>query len=264
MNAMDAIGAIPLSRRAITVGTRMTETDLIEVVVSDRGTGIASGDRARVLEPFFTTKDHGLGLGLSICSTIVNSHGGELNLDNNDDGGRGRRFLTPADTKPDGGCKMTMFGFTIAVVDDDSGVLKALSRLLRMNGLSAETFSSPLEFLRQHDPSVPGCAILDVSMPGLDGLNLQQQLAARHAEFPVIFLTGKGDIPTGIRAMKAGAVDFLTKPVKGNELLTAIAQARERVAETTKTRAQTETIKAALSKLTPREHEVLGKLVDTA
>jgi FixJ family two-component response regulator len=98
-------------------------------------------------------------------------------------------------------------------------------------------------------------------MPGLDGLNLQQQLAARHAELPVIFLTGKGDIQSGIRAMKAGAVDFLTKPVKGNELLTAIREARERVAETTRTRAQTEAIKAGLSKLTPREYEVLVLVV---
>jgi FixJ family two-component response regulator len=156
---------------------------------------------------------------------------------------------------------MTMPEFNISVVDDDFGVLKALSRLLRVNGLCAETYSSPLEFLLQHDPSVPGCAILDLSMPGLDGLNLQQQLAARHAELPVIFLTGKGDIQSGIRAMKAGAVDFLTKPVKGNELLTAIREARERVAETTRTRAQTEAIKAGLSKLTPREYEVLVLVV---
>lgn len=156
---------------------------------------------------------------------------------------------------------MTMPEFNISVVDDDFGVLKALARLLRVNGLSAETYSSPLEFLLQHNPSVPGCAIVDLSMPGLDGLNLQQQLAARHAELPIIFITGKGDIPTGIRAMKAGAVDFLTKPVKGNELLTAIREARERVAETTRTRAQTEAIKAGLSKLTPREYEVLVLVV---
>jgi FixJ family two-component response regulator len=151
--------------------------------------------------------------------------------------------------------------FTISVVDDDSGVLKALSKLLRVNGLCAETFSSPVEFLLQRDPSVPGCAILDVSMPGLDGLNLQQQLAARHADLPVIFLTGKGDIPTGVRAMKAGAVDFLTKPVNCDELLTAIERARSRVAETTKTRVETEKIKAGLAKLTPREHEVLVLVV---
>jgi len=156
---------------------------------------------------------------------------------------------------------MTMPGFTISLVDDDDGVLKALSRLLRVNGLSIQTFSSPQEFLLQHDPSVPGCAILDVSMPGLDGLELQQALAARHAELPIIFITGKGDIPTGVRAMKAGAVDFLTKPIKNGQLLAAIEQARELAAKTGEARAQLEAIKARLAKLTPREHEVLTLVV---
>jgi FixJ family two-component response regulator len=156
---------------------------------------------------------------------------------------------------------MTMPGFTISLVDDDDGVLKALSRLLRVNGLSIQTFSSPQEFLLQHDPSVPGCAILDVSMPGLDGLELQQALAARHAELPIIFITGKGDIPTGVRAMKAGAVDFLTKPIKNGQLLAAIEQARELAAKTGEARAQLEAIKARLARLTPREHEVLTLVV---
>ncbi len=95
MNAMDAMGATPLSLRAITISTRMTETNKIEIVVADRGPGIAPEDRVRVLKPFFTTKNHGLGLGLSICSTIVNSHGGELNLDNNGHGGARARFTLP-------------------------------------------------------------------------------------------------------------------------------------------------------------------------
>src|SRR5216683_4465744 len=156
---------------------------------------------------------------------------------------------------------MTMPAFTIFVVDDDTAVLKALTRLLRVNGLSIQTFSSPLEFLLRHDPSVPGCAILDLSMPGLDGLKLQQELATQHAELPVIFITGKGDISTGIRAMKAGAVDFLTKPVRDSELLAAIEQARERVVKITEARAQLDSIKARLARLTPREHEVLGLVV---
>jgi FixJ family two-component response regulator len=156
---------------------------------------------------------------------------------------------------------MTMPAFTIFVVDDDTAVLKALTRLLRVNGLSIQTFSSPLEFLLRHDPSVPGCAILDLSMPGLDGLKLQQELATQHAELPVIFITGKGDISTGIRAMKAGAVDFLTKPVRDSELLAAIEQARERVVKITEARAQLDSIKARLARLTPREHEVLALVV---
>ncbi len=156
---------------------------------------------------------------------------------------------------------MTMFGFTISVVDDDTGVLKALSRLLRANGFSIQTFSSSEEFLHQRDPMVPGCAILDVSMPGLDGLELQRALASQHAELPIIFITGKSDIPTGVRAMKAGAVDFLTKPIKNSELLAAVERARERAARTGEARAQLESIKARLAKLTPREHEVLALVV---
>jgi FixJ family two-component response regulator len=156
---------------------------------------------------------------------------------------------------------MTMTGFTISLVDDDAGVLRALSRLLQVNGLSIQTFSSSQEFLLQHDSSVPGCAILDVSMPGLDGLELQRALATQHAELPVIFITGKGDIPTGIRAMKAGAVDFLTKPIKNSDLLAAIARAREQAARTGEARAQLDSIKARLAKLTPREHEVLALVV---
>lgn len=156
---------------------------------------------------------------------------------------------------------MTMPEFTVSVVDDDAGVLKALSRLLRVNGLSIQTYSSSLEFLVRHDPSVPGCAILDVAMPGLDGLKLHKELAARHAELPVIFLTGKGDIPTGIQAMKAGAVDFLTKPVNNRELLAAIELAREHVAKTIESRAQLGSIKARVASLTPREREVLQRVV---
>jgi FixJ family two-component response regulator len=156
---------------------------------------------------------------------------------------------------------MTMPGFTVCVVDDDAGVLKALSRLLRVNGLSTQTFSSPSEFLLQHDPSTPGCAILDVAMPELDGLRLQQELATRHAELPVIFVTGKGDIPTGVRAMKAGAVDFLTKPIKNSDLLAAIGKARERVTRATESRAQLEAIKTRIAVLTPREREVLTLVV---
>ncbi len=113
------------------------------------------------------------------------------------------------------------------VVDDDARVIKALSRLLRMKGYDVRSYTSPQEFLSNHDATVPGCAVLDVSMPGLDGLELQQALAAGGSHRPVIFLTGKGDIPTSVRAMKAGAIDFLTKPVSNQDLLGAIARAEE-------------------------------------
>jgi FixJ family two-component response regulator len=100
--------------------------------------------------------------------------------------------------------------FTVFIVDDDAGVLKALARLLRARGYGTRTYSSPQEFLVDHDAALPGCAVLDVALPGLDGLELQRALTAAGSQRPVIFITGKGDIPTSVRAMKAGAVDFLT------------------------------------------------------
>ena len=110
--------------------------------------------------------------------------------------------------------------FTVYLVDDDPGVLKALSRLLRAKGYEVKPYSSPQLFLEEHDVAVPGCAVLDVSMPGLDGLELQRALTASAGSHrPVVFITGKGDIPTSVRAMKAGAIDFLTKPVKDKDLV---------------------------------------------
>src|SRR4051812_5169237 len=103
---------------------------------------------------------------------------------------------------------MTDSVFTVFLVDDDARVLKALARLLQTRGFEVRPFTSPQAFLADHDASVPGCAVLDVSMPDLDGLALQQALTAGGSQRPVIFLTGKGDIPTGVRAMRAGAIDF--------------------------------------------------------
>jgi len=116
---------------------------------------------------------------------------------------------------------------TVFMVDDDPSVLKSLSRLLRSARLSPVPFSSPQEFLDRHDPHAGGCLVLDVSMPGLDGLQLQEALAARGSAIPIIFLTGHGDIPTSVRAMRRGAIDFLTKPVHDEDLLKAIRVALE-------------------------------------
>jgi FixJ family two-component response regulator len=151
--------------------------------------------------------------------------------------------------------------FTVYLVDDDTGVLKALSRLLRAKGYEVKPYSSPQEFLKQHDPAVPGCAVLDVSMPGLDGLELQQALTAGSSHRPVVFITGKGDVPTSVRAMKAGAIDFLTKPTKDTDLLEAIRRAEGREAEARQRLSELEAIQAKLRTLTPREREVLTHVV---
>jgi len=151
--------------------------------------------------------------------------------------------------------------FVIYLVDDDTGVLKALTRVLNGQGYDVLAFSSPTEFLARHDPSIPGCAIFDVSMPGLDGLELQAALKAGAVERPVIFITGVGDIPVTVRAMKAGAVDFLAKPVKSRELLAAVALAVDKDARTRELRSELASINDRLATLTPREREVLTHVV---
>jgi FixJ family two-component response regulator len=151
--------------------------------------------------------------------------------------------------------------FTVHLVDDDAGVRKALSRLLRAKGYEVQSYVSAQEFLERHDPAAPGCAVLDVAMPDLDGLALQQALTTGGSHRPVIFITGKGDVPTSVRAMKAGALDFLTKPVREKDLLDAIQRAEARDAELRLLHSELDSIQARISTLTPREREVFTHVV---
>jgi FixJ family two-component response regulator len=148
--------------------------------------------------------------------------------------------------------------FTVFLVDDDSSVLNGLSRLLRARGFDARPFASAREFLDHDDPEVPGCAVFDVSMPGLGGLALQRVLADRGSQRPIIFLTGTGDIPATVHAMKAGAIDFLTKPVSEGDLLNAIAHARDIDCRNRRAIAELSEINARIATLTPREREVFA------
>src|SRR5262249_40750804 len=113
----------------------------------------------------------------------------------------------------------------VCVVDDDSSMRESLRNLIRSAGLSVQTFASAHEFLRTPRPDAPSCLVLDVQLPGLSGLELQQQLAQMHVQLPIIFITGHGDIPMTVRAMKAGASEFLTKPLRDEDLLNAVKQA---------------------------------------
>ena len=152
-------------------------------------------------------------------------------------------------------------GFTTFLVDDDPGVLKALSRIVRTAGYETVSYSSAQAFLREHDPSTPGCAILDLTMPELDGLELQQHLAQAGAELPIIFLSGHADIPASVQAMKAGAVDFLVKPVDRDKLLSAIELAKNRDDKARQARSERQSLEARLAMLTQREREVLERVV---
>ena len=149
----------------------------------------------------------------------------------------------------------------VFVVDDDAPMRESLKNLLRSVGLRVEAFASAQEFLRSTRPDVPGCLVLDVRLPGLSGLDLQQRLAEVDMAMPIIFITGHGDIPMTVQAMKAGAVAFLPKPFRDQELLDAIQQALERDRQAREQRAQSEALRRRYRTLTPRERDVLALVV---
>jgi RNA polymerase sigma factor (sigma-70 family) len=151
--------------------------------------------------------------------------------------------------------------YTIFVVDDDAALLKALSRLLRANGWRVATFESAEAFLAERDPDLAGCLVLDVNLPGLDGLGLQQRLRDAGQMLPIVFLTGHGDIPMSVRAVKAGAADFLTKPVQADALDAALRSAIEQHSMQQQTDADSRALRQKLAHLTSREREVLAALV---
>ena len=151
--------------------------------------------------------------------------------------------------------------FVTFLVDDDGGVLKALGRLLCAAGYDTRAYASAQHFLAEYDADLPGCVILDLTMPGLDGLALQQALAEKYASPPVIFLTGTGDIARSVRAMKAGAVDFLTKPVDGKQLVAAVERARMKDESARGARRDRAAFDLKMARLTPRERQVLDYVV---
>jgi FixJ family two-component response regulator len=149
----------------------------------------------------------------------------------------------------------------VFVIDDDALVRESVADLLNSAGFTVQTFGSASEFVQGQRPDVPACLILDVELPGLSGLDLQAELAKSGSEMPIVFLTGHGDIPMSVRAMKAGAVEFLTKPFGKQELLDAIKEALLRDGAVRKQRSESFELRKRLGTLTPRERQVLALVV---
>jgi FixJ family two-component response regulator len=149
----------------------------------------------------------------------------------------------------------------VFVIDDDPSVRKALGRFMKSVGFRVELFASAEKFLQQPLPDVPACVILDVHMPGLSGLDLQHTLAERAAHLPIVFITGQGDIPMSVGAMKAGAVDFLIKPFNNQDLLAAVQQAIVGHARARQAEADLAEIRHRAESLSPREREVMARVV---
>jgi len=156
---------------------------------------------------------------------------------------------------------MQQAGATVFVVDDDAAVRRSLTRLLRSAGWNAEAFASAGEFLERTPLAGPGCVLLDVQMPGMNGLELHERMSEAGICLPVVFLTGKGDIPMSVHAMKHGAVDFLVKPVEEDVLFQALDQAIRRQVAEASTRQNCNCIRSRLARLSLREREVLEQVL---
>ena len=149
----------------------------------------------------------------------------------------------------------------VFIVDDDASMRESLKNLIRSVGLRVEAFTSAQEFLRSEHPNVPGCLVLDVRLKGLSGLDLQKRIAEADMEIPIIFISGHGDIPMTVQAMKAGAVEFLTKPLRDQDLLDAIQHALERDRKAREQREEIQKLRRRFESLTQREREVMGLVV---
>ncbi|MGO9931247.1 MAG: response regulator transcription factor [Steroidobacteraceae bacterium] len=150
---------------------------------------------------------------------------------------------------------------SVFVVDDDWQVRAAITRILTASGFEVRTFESSERFLQEHDADAPGCLLLELCLPGSNGIELQRELNGLPTTRPIVFMSGKADVQTSVKAMKAGAVDFLTKPIDSDKLITAIKQALKRDAEQRLKRATRNAVEIRLMTLTRREREVMGQLI---
>src|SRR5438093_8217720 len=150
---------------------------------------------------------------------------------------------------------------TVFVIDDDDLVRTAIQGMLKSVGLRSETFGTPQEFVRSKRPDGPSCLVLDVRLPGVNGLDFQRELADAGIRIPVIFITGHGDIPMSVKAMKSGAVEFLTKPFRDQDLLDAVHQALARARHARAQRAERAALRRRFEALTPRQRDVMARMV---
>lgn len=156
---------------------------------------------------------------------------------------------------------MTESKSLITVIDDDASFRLSAARLIRATGHSVQTFANAVEFLKCKNPETTSCIVLDICMPGLSGLELQEKLASEGIAIPLIFVTGHGDIPTSVRAIKAGAIEFLTKPIRDTALLDSIEEAVERDRAVRRERAEVQALRTRYESLTPRQRQVLTLVV---
>jgi FixJ family two-component response regulator/signal transduction histidine kinase len=262
LNAIEAVTQnLPESRR-VTVLAASTFSD-ISVEVTDTGSGMDESTLARIFEPFFTTKSGGMGLGLSISRTIVSAHGGTISVRSVPGQRTTFRIDLPARPTDDvpsvqQDAIVASRGETVFIVDDDPSMRRALERQLHSAGYRVEAFASAEEFLNRAAWVGVACIVSDIRMPGQSGLDLQASLAHADRELPIVFISGHGDVPTTVDAMKAGAVNFLAKPFTKGDLLATVSEALSRSREQERARKTDAELNARYQRLTPREREVFA------
>ncbi len=255
MNAIDAMVAITDRPKTLLIKSAK-DAEGVLIQVQDSGKGLDPEHSDRIFESFFTTKPQGIGIGLSLSTSIVESHGGRL-------------WATPGSPYgavslelAKGGCGRMIEPHSIVfVVDDDASLREALKSLIRSVGLQVAVFGSVPEFMQRKGPDVTSCLVLDVRLPGISGLDFQRKLIEAGILIPIIFITGHGDIQMSVRAMKAGAIEFLTKPFRDQDLLDAIQHALERDRARRRQDADVAILRERFEGLTPREREVLPLVV---
>ena len=257
LNALDSMADRPEEQRTVVVSVENVSAGA-DVAVRDRGHGIAPEHLPRLFDPFFTTKRDGMGLGLSIARTVVEAHGGRVWAENGP--GEGAVLPRRAARAPRGRHVISAIRMSetplVHVVDDDESLRNSLLRLLRAAGFESRGYGSTGDFLLSPLPDRPGCVLLDLRLPGPSGLELQAALHRQGVALPVVFLTGHGDVASSVQAMKAGAVDFLTKPVTRDTLFGALQRALTRDARERAARVEAGELRRRVDSLTPRERDV--------
>ena len=231
MNAIETMAMVTDRERRLVIQSHVSMSGNLEITIEDSGFGINPSEKDRIFDAFYTTKSEGMGMGLFICRSIIEAHGGRLS-------GIARAITVQSSTSSYRALndrRVSRISAIVFVVDDDASIRELLSTLFRSVGWGVRTFDTASEFLQSKLPECPSCMVLDVRLPGMSGLDFQTELAKAEIRIPIIFMTGHGDIPMTVQAMKAGAVEFSTKPFRDQDMLDAVqcglARDRSRRAE---------------------------------
>ncbi len=245
-------------RRELIVRNTGVADDMVEIEVSDTGSGFHEDVKPNLFQTFFTTKETGMGVGLSISRSIIEAHGGRMWAESNAAGGATFRFTLPAAVRRE--LTMPNKG-KVYVIDDDEAMRDSLNFLLESADFDVTLFETARNFLDVLPGLEFGCVVSDVRMPGIDGIELLKRMKAGHSAFPILIMTGHGDVPLAVEAMKLGAVDFLEKPFEDDRLIGMIDAAIRQAEPAARGEVVTQEIAARVATLSPRERQVMDGLI---